>query len=668
LQLLIDFQKIKIKSHAKLELSRKTFINMKKKHKKTQQAKSKSKATAEISPSRKRLFTLIMLLIPLFLLALLEAGLQLFEYGGNTDLFVSIPHATSEYYGINRNVCKRYFASEFFNPTPRKDLFLKEKPNNCYRIFVLGGSTTAGFPYGNNLTFTRILNRRLSDTFPDRRIEVVNTAFTAINSFSLSDFMDEILEQQPDALLIYAGHNEFYGALGVGSVESLGKIRWLAKTYLKLQRFKTIRLLRDTIGLVRRRTGGSTNVDLMNDPMATEMSRIVKEQNIPLGSNLYELGKEQFRHNLHDIFKKAKDAGIPVLISDLVSNIRDQQPFVSVKQDTFPSARTIFEAARILEKEGRYDQARRAYYRAKDLDALRFRASEEFNEIIHRLAGEFKIPVVPMKSYFEATSPHGLVGFNLIHEHLHPNIDGYFLMADAFYNTMRQQNFISPDWLSQNIKPISYYRQNWGFTRLDSVYAVLTIAHLKGGWPFKRTGPNLALDQFTPITKEDTLAINILKRGESTLELGHLELAQYYENRGELERAFQEYKALIYIVPNLDLFYEPTLKFLLTTEQYEHALQVLEEALKYNESFFIYKWIGQIHLVINQTQQGISFLEKARNMVPDDAQLLYNLTRAYYNIAQFKRGDEIMVRFKKISPSASAIAELEALKKSISNH
>lgn len=599
------------------------------------------------------------------MLVLLEAGLQLFEYGGNTDLFVSTPDATSEYYGINRNVGKRYFAAESFTPTPRKDLFLKNKPKNCYRIFVLGGSTTAGFPYGNNLTFPRILNRRLSDTFPDRRVEVVNTAFTAINSFSLLDFMDEILEQQPDALLIYAGHNEFYGALGVGSAESLGKIRWVARAYLKLQRFKTVVLLRDAISLVRKWLGRSSTDDLMTDPMATEMSRIVKEQNIPLGSYLYELGKEQFRHNLHDILKKTKNAGIPVLISELVSNIRDQQPFVSVKQDTLPSARTVFEAARILESEGKYDQARQAYYRAKDLDALRFRATEEFNEIIYNLAVEFDIPVVPMKSCFEAASPHGLIGFDLIHEHLHPNIDGYFLMADAFFNTMRQQNFISLEWQNQNIKPVSYYRQHWGFTRLDSVYAALTITHLKGGWPFKNTGPNLMLYQFMPTTKEDSIALNVLKTGESTLELGHIELAQYYESRGELERAFHEYKALIYTVPSLDIFYEPTLKFLLMTEQYQRALQILNDALKYNQSFFIYKWIGQIHLALNHTQQGISFLEQARKLTPDDAQLLYNLTRAYYNTSQFKSGDEILIQLKKILANPSLIAELEALKGSV---
>ena len=109
------------------------------------------------------------------------------------------------------------------------------------------------------------------------------------------------------------------------------------------------------------------------------------------------------------------------------------------------------------------------------------------------------------------------------------------------------------------------------------------------------------------------------------------------------------------------------MQFLLTTEQYERALEILNDALKYNESFFIYKWIGQFHLALNHTQQGISFLEKARKLTPNDAQLLYNLTRAYYNTSQFKSGDDILVQFKKNAPNASAIAELEALRKSMSD-
>jgi hypothetical protein len=99
-----------------------------------------------------------------------------------------------------------------------------------------------------------------------------------------------------------------------------------------------------------------------------------------------------------------------VLISELVSNVHDQHPFISLENDSLPTAQKTFEAARILEKEGNYDQARKTYYMAKDLDALRFRAPEEFNEIIHSLAAEFSVPVVPMKLYFELASPNGCFG------------------------------------------------------------------------------------------------------------------------------------------------------------------------------------------------------------------------------------------------------------------
>ena len=626
---------------------------------------SASKSPTSTSPAKRRLFQVITLLVPVFSLVILEVCLRLFHYGGNTELFVSTPDEASQYYGINLDVGKRYFYLSSFNPSPRKDLFLKAKPKNGYRIFVLGESTTAGFPYGNNLTFTRILNRRLSDTFPDRRVEVVNTAMTAVNSYTLLDFMDEIIGQEPDALLIYTGHNEYYGALGVASMESLGKIGWVVRTYLRLQRFKTFVLLRDAIGLIRKSIGGASKADELEDPMQTEMSRIVKDQSIPFGGSLYESGKNQFRSNLRSILQKSKEAGIPVLISELVSNLRDQSPFTSLATDSLPPAKEVFERGRILEKEGKFDQARKAYYQAKDLDALRFRAPEEFNDVVHSLAAEFAVPVVPMKSYFESASPHGLIGNNLMHEHLHPTIDGYFLMADAFYHMMQQRNFISTNWQSHSIKPSSYYRNHWGFTTLDSVYAALTIIHLKGGWPFKTGGPNVSLYQYVPVTKEDSVALNILKTGTSTLEIGHMELGEYYEKRGEHERAFREYEALIYTVPNLDLFYEPALNILLATKQYTRALLLFEDALKFNGSGFVHKWDGQIRLALGDTRGGIRVLERARTLLPDDVQLLYNLARAYYSSSQFRNGDAVLARLKRVAPDATMIAELEAFRRSI---
>jgi tetratricopeptide (TPR) repeat protein len=612
-------------------------------------------------PRWKRIvFFCVMLCIPAILFILIETGLMIFNLFPPVRLFIPTPHESSEYFGINTSVGERYFPKRTFSPTPRKDLFLRQKPENGYRLFVLGGSTAAGFPYGNSVTFARILNRRLSDTFPDKRIEVVNMAMTAINTYTLLDFMDDLLKQKPDALLIYAGHNEFYGALGAGSVESAGRHAWIVRLYLKMQRFRTFIMLRDAIGRLKKQSGPLTDD---SDPMATIMSRIVHDKTISRSSRLYETTEQQFRMNLHAILKKSNRAGVPVLISELVSNLKDQPPFIA-KQDGRPTeAAETFVRARKLETEGRYTEAYNSYEKAKDLDLLRFRAPEDFNQIIHETASDYQIPVIPMKSIFEAASPHGLIGSSLMCDHLHPNKDGYFLMADAFYNALRQEKLIETDWPA-DVKSSEFYMKHWGFTPLDSTYAALTVLHLKGGWPFRKTGPNRVLELIRARTPEDSIVLKILKNGQTTLEMGHIELAGKFERTGDIERALAEYKALIYTVPNLDLFYEPAVNLLVSTNQYQKAFQLLQEGLPFNTSFFMMKWAGQLSLVLNHTQAGIGFLERACQINAEDELVLYNLARAYYQTGQPNKGESVYSRLKIVKPNSALIGQLNSLRHS----
>ncbi len=608
---------------------------------------SKKQNTLQLSPLKKRTFTLIVLTIPFVVVVLFETGLRLVNYGGDTTLFVSTPNENSPYLGLNKNAGRRFFYRDTtFLPSPRKDLFLKKKPENGYRIFVLGGSTAAGFPYGNNLTFSRILHRRLVHTFPKKHIEVVNCAFTAINTYTLLDYTDEILAQQPDLLLVYAGHNEYYGALGVSSMESLGRQRWFVKSYLQLQRFKLFLWLRNSINAVRSALFSERKKETW-DPTRTVMSRIVKDKTIPYRSSVYKKGLKQFQSNMQDIVDKAEKAGVPVILSELVSNIRDHEPFVSVETENYPAAINEYKKAQQAEQYQNFQQAKKLYYNAKDYDALRFRASEDFNAMLHELASENNIPIVPMKNYFEQASPHELFGENLIWEHLHPKSHGYFLMADAFFETIREHDYVVSDWSQVDYMPGRYYEQNWGLTKLDSVHAELSIQQLKESWPFVPGGtPNRFMTRFEPESIEEQIVYNILSRGESTLEQGHIQLASMYEKNEQYVKALREYKALIYTVPTLDVFYQPMIRLLLQMQEYRLALQILHEALWYQDTAFVYKWIGQIYLILNETERGIQFLKEALERDPEDAQSMYNLTRAYYNQGRINAGDHYLKQLR----------------------
>ncbi len=597
----------------------------------------KSRSSPEIGLGKRIIFSFLLFSIGVAILLLAEGVLRLFNYGGDLRLFIPATWEVSDYYRCNPDVGKRYFYKQFTVPTPPKGLFLKKKPKNGYRIFVLGGSTTAGFPYGNNLMFSQILWHKLQDTFPEKRIEMVNTAMAAVNSYTMLDFTDEILEYEPDLILIYMGHNEFYGALGVASLESAGRNRTLIKIYLKILHLRVFRLLREIISKVRS-IFKPDKAKHPEDLTATLMERIVSEQVIPLGSELYEQGKKQFQTNLEEILKQTGQAKVPVVLSELVSNVGDQPPFRSVEKDSFPPAKQVYQQAQQLEDRGDYNEARRLYIRAKDLDALRFRATEDFNTIIHEIASGYKVPVVPMKQLFEKKSPQGIIGNQLILEHLHPNVDGHFLMADGFYQTIRAEGYISSKWDSNLIQPIENYKKDWGMTALDTVHGNLSIRWLKGGWPFQpKELHNTSLETYKPRNKIDSVALKVLVNRKTGIEVGHLDMAKYYQKHKEYENAYREYRALIYTIPHEVMFYEGTAQMLFKLNRDEEAISILEESLIIRKNDFAIKHLARLYLQQGDVNKSLFYLAKAETELTKDKEYLNILAHAYIASGQLDK-------------------------------
>ncbi len=506
------------------------------------------------SALKRLLFNATLILIPILFLVLLESALRLFHCGTDLSLFIRSPHYHG-YYEINPYIGKRYF-SKLEIPAVANDIFLIRKPDTCYRIFVMGESTAEGFPYQPGMMFSRILQYRLQDAFPHKRIEVINTGVTAVCSYTMADFIDEILQQRPDAIIIYAGHNEYYGALGIASVENGGNARWIKKLHLKLVRLRTYQMMQQ---LVRWSTGLFTP----KTPFIpkTLMERIAKGKSIQYGSAGYNAGIDQFRANMAEIIEKARRAGVRTMVSEQVCNIRDLPPFESAETTDNPGAARFYEKARHLYSAGDFDGARDNYYKAKDYDVIRFRAPEAINETIAALGKEYGVSVVPMKSYFEEHSPHGLIGHNLITEHLHPNADGYFLMADVFFNSLRSEKFIAGEWDSLCIKSPEYYRNHWGFTRIDSLAAALRIGQVTSGWPFKPAGmKNTFLESYRPASSEDSLLFDAVVYQKGAIEDVHIGMAKRCALRGDYLGAFREYYSLIKSYPYATSLYFDALK------------------------------------------------------------------------------------------------------------
>ena len=430
---------------------------------------AKSDRAAALPKGRRRAFALLTALMPFLLLLAVEGGLRLSGFGQSYPLFVPVPEAPG-FLRANRDVVRRFMVDERDTPNLwiRPVYFPRRKAPGTFRIFVQGESTTEGYPYGYGASPAGMLQQRLQRTFPQRKIEVVTTAMSAVNTYTLLDFSSEILEQQPDAVVIYVGHNEYVGLLGVGSGFSAGRRRPVVLAFLWLKDMRILQL--------GRRALSSFEPEKPRRRGRTLMATIVAEKKIPYGSPLYRRGLAQYRANLRALLRRYRKAGVPVFIGTLVSNERDQPPFISGH-----GAAAHFQRGKTLEKQGRYREARQAYLAAKDRDELRFRAPEEINSILREAAAEQGAHVVEVQAAFHRAAANGIVGHDLMLEHLHPNLRGYFVLADAFYDAFRENQMIGP-W--ETPVPREQAWREIPVTAVDRLYGEWRAKYLLSDWPF----------------------------------------------------------------------------------------------------------------------------------------------------------------------------------------
>lgn len=559
----------------------------------------------KISKRKQKWFAAIAILLPFLFLFLVEILLRLFSYGHNTDLFIRYPDNTA-YYVMNKYASERFFSDSANETIGFIEPFRIKKAPGTIRIFVLGESTTAGYPYFHNGSFHRWLEYRLMHCYPSVHFEIINVSLTAVNSYTVSDFGKQVTAYQPDAILIYTGHNEYYGALGIGSTSYLANNRFLVKTILELRKLRLVQLLENIVRKFKHKSPTDTRENLMK--------RMASSLNIKYGSADFMAGIRQFKHNMNEVCKLFSKKGIPVFISTLVCNEKDQPPFISGTGSN--DANAAFREADSAYREKNYVLAKREYIHAKELDLLRFRAPEAMDSIIIKLTRTYKnVHLVDTRQVFDHNSPHGILGKETLLDHVHPNLYGYALMSDAFYRQIERSGLIN----APRVDTMSFGEllNRMPVTKIDSLYGRYTIMMLESGWPFNKPIP---LDFKVGHSMDEQLAGALSVNRITWLDAIN-QLFQYSVKKGDKVTACKAVEAamLEYPLNTTYKIYAGRLNYELGF--YTDAVRDMKAAYDLDGGFTNTQNMYLVYLKTDQPKSAIKYIKAACQMRPKDIRL-----------------------------------------------
>lgn len=403
------------------------------------------------------------MLLPVILLLLFELALRLFNSGYPSGFFVSHPST-----GTGRWVENQKFSWRFFPRTlaryPDPMVIDSQKPPATYRIVVMGESAAQGDP-APAFGFSRILQVLLRDRYPEARFEFVNTAFTAINSHVIAEIARDCTPLEADLWLIYMGHNEVVGPFGMGSVFGRPLPGSLIRAQLIFKATRTGQLLESLLNKLRRDSHSSQGWG----GMSMFLDQPIRQDDPRLATS-----HAQFQANLDDVLNLAQTAETHVVLSTTVARLRDWAPFNSAHPTDWSSldeqewtrsfqsgvasqnahdwslaitnfsraaqidplyAELQYRIGQCLLALDRDHDAREHFIRARDADALRFRADSALNHSIRRIASERtnrNLTLLDAEHIFETLSPHGIPGREWLIDHVHLTFTGNYQLARLF--------------------------------------------------------------------------------------------------------------------------------------------------------------------------------------------------------------------------------------------
>jgi tetratricopeptide (TPR) repeat protein len=619
-----------------------------------------------LSTRKRILFRAILLFSSLVLLAVVELALRLFGFGGYPPIFRKVGQTGhGELIITDQAGAVSFFFANRERPGYNDQYsFYQPKTSNAFRVFIVGESAAKGFPQPRNLAASAFLDAMLCDAWPDRQIEVINLGTTAVASYPVLEMMTRALDYQPDLVVIYTGHNEFFGTYGVASVGRAGSKPWMLPA---TRAFHSLALTQTLEKLARR--PADTNITLMERMVSRSYVAPEGWQRAAAANNLH--------HNVREMLARCRDRGVTALVCTQPANERDLAPIGTDKLEQLDDAkrnefavllekgaawsgsnpaaaaaaltnalalaprhaRATFLLAQALAAAGRNAEALPLFRRARDLDTMPWRATSAANEAILRAAREFNQPVCDLETVFETNSPGGAIGWELMDDHVHPTLRGQALIAETIVENMMRlkgRAQIAPD-ARARIADWQKYARRLGENRYDR-YGVAHSIRVIFDAAFMRENNPSAFDRFNQIctdieSQETADVIEALHEWQTyrphaggkrpiTALVGRVRMRQRdYTNALALyeiaQRAVPRYTSWHLEYVYYSLACKEKLKGALTPVEKQLALEAIEEGQVlllhgFSETGFTERHMARLHQLRGEFAEAIPLLHAAR--------------------------------------------------------
>jgi lysophospholipase L1-like esterase len=561
-------------------------------------------------------FIIIALLIPLILLSIVELSLRQTDLYKKSHLFYSIPETDKLL--INPQFFNRYFNQ--FNPSVSLTPMDRNKSENTFRVFVLGGSSTAGYPYSYMLGFPSHLELNLKKYVPDTRFEVINLGITATNSFTARDIYQRLAQYDPDVVLIYMGHNEFYGALGSANSENILTQSTIRRLHLYMYDLAIYQHLGNLFKFFK----GNKNSDPIR---TTTMQRVIRDRDIDIQSHTFKSTLSDFESNLRSLIIQNRKSGTPIYLGTVISNLKDQPPF-DRKYDSVES----YESGNLSYADGDFSMARTNYEVAKDLDRVRFRAPSQINDIIRKLPDQNFVHLTDIENNYHKICDSGIEDDSCFTDHLHPNINGYQFIAEMFFTELlgvfnlqitSERSFV-------RVQPDVF----------ESSLSKFNIELLKSAYPFVEESEEsevsfqslLTTLQASPNLFDRTVA-DFLQTGGNPANFYRMYIISEEFKSLEISEKLKFYFSWFGWEPlNFDILQQGIQLGLKENAPLNAMEPLLIVAANRSDLTVYYNILGALYLQEMQYTHALRFLNIVEKRIPDDSDMLYNLARLHHEL------------------------------------